>query len=304
MVGIASTPDGGGYWLAAADGGVFAFGDAGFDGSAADLPLGQPVVGIASTPDGGGYWLAAADGGVFAFGDAGFDGSAADLPLGQPVVGIASTPDGGGYWLTAADGGVFAFGDAGFDGSAAGKDLGSPVVSISAVPTGGGYRLVTEDGVVLNYGVATTEGDVTVPAGKVPVCLTSQLHPSLGSFGGTAGSVHYQLYLLNRSASTCLIDGYPSVAFVTKSNGAQVGAAAIRSPGNATSVLLSPGVAVRSQLQEYSAFSTSPSACQLTAVGGIRVYPPGRPTALYIAQPGSGCANAAYPLLQVGPLLP
>jgi len=35
IVGIASTPDGGGYWLLGADGGVFAFGNADFLGSAA-----------------------------------------------------------------------------------------------------------------------------------------------------------------------------------------------------------------------------------------------------------------------------
>jgi hypothetical protein len=35
IVGIAATPDGGGYWLLGADGGVFAFGDAGFFGCAA-----------------------------------------------------------------------------------------------------------------------------------------------------------------------------------------------------------------------------------------------------------------------------
>jgi len=55
---------------------VFAFGDARFEGSAADFHLNEPVVGMASTPDGGGYWLVGADGGVFAFGDARFDGSA------------------------------------------------------------------------------------------------------------------------------------------------------------------------------------------------------------------------------------
>ena len=47
-----------GYWLAAADGGVFTFGDAGFSGSMGGKPLSAPVVGMASTPDGGGYWLA------------------------------------------------------------------------------------------------------------------------------------------------------------------------------------------------------------------------------------------------------
>ncbi|MGH9164229.1 MAG: hypothetical protein ACRDZW_01795, partial [Acidimicrobiales bacterium] len=66
-----------GYWLAAGDGGVFAFGDAAFRGSLGGQPLNQPVVGMAATPDGGGYWLVAADGGVFAFGDAPFLGSAA-----------------------------------------------------------------------------------------------------------------------------------------------------------------------------------------------------------------------------------
>ena len=34
MVGMAATPDGGGYWLVASDGGMFSYGDAEFYGSA------------------------------------------------------------------------------------------------------------------------------------------------------------------------------------------------------------------------------------------------------------------------------
>jgi hypothetical protein len=117
---MAATPDGRGYWLVAADGGVFAFGDAPFLGSAGGQSVNQPVVGMAATPDGRGYWLVAADGGVFAFGDAPFLGSAGGQSVNQPVVGMAATPDGRGYWLVAADGGVFAFGDAPFRGSASG----------------------------------------------------------------------------------------------------------------------------------------------------------------------------------------
>ena len=64
-----------GYWLASADGGVYAQGNAGFYGSLGALHLQGPVVAMAATPDGGGYWLVALDGGVFAFGDAGFYGS-------------------------------------------------------------------------------------------------------------------------------------------------------------------------------------------------------------------------------------
>src|SRR6266566_4323612 len=93
IIGLAATPDGSGYWEAASDGGVFAFGDAGFYGSMGGQSLNAPVVGIAATRDGRGYWLAAADGGVFAFGDAGFHGSMGGKSLNNPVTAITSTPD-------------------------------------------------------------------------------------------------------------------------------------------------------------------------------------------------------------------
>ena len=73
--GMAITPDGAGYWMAASDGGIFAYGDAGFYGSHGGSHLNQPIVGMTSTPDGGGYWLVASDGGIFTYGDAGFYGS-------------------------------------------------------------------------------------------------------------------------------------------------------------------------------------------------------------------------------------
>jgi len=44
---MAATPDGKGYWLVASDGGIFAFGDAGFFGSAGAITLNRPVVGMA-----------------------------------------------------------------------------------------------------------------------------------------------------------------------------------------------------------------------------------------------------------------
>ena len=112
IVGMADTPDGGGYWLVARDGGVFTFGDAGFYGALGGTHLNAPIVGMATTPDGGGYWLVGSDGGVFSGGDATFYGSLGGTHLNAPIVGMAATPDGGGYWLVASDGGVFTFGDA------------------------------------------------------------------------------------------------------------------------------------------------------------------------------------------------
>ena len=210
---MAATPDGGGYWLVAADGGVFTFGDARFFGSAGSLPLNQPVVGMAATPDGGGYWLVAADGGVFTFGDARFFGSAGSLSLNQPVVGMAATPDGGGYWLVAADGGVFTFGDARFFGSSVGRLL-APAVGGGATPDGLGYRLVTETGAVLAHGTAIAEGEVTLSPSLAVTCLASQLAAVMSTATGTAGSAYVHVLLVNRSGFPCSMQGYPSAAFV------------------------------------------------------------------------------------------
>jgi N-acetylmuramoyl-L-alanine amidase len=154
VVSMAATPDGGGYWLVASDGGIFSYGDAGFFGSTGSLHLSAPIVGMAATPDGRGYWLVARDGGVFSYGDAGFFGSAGSLTLNAPIVGMAVTRDGGGYWLVAADGGIFSYGDARFAGSAGSLPLNAPVVSMAATPDGGGYWLVASDGGIFSYGDA------------------------------------------------------------------------------------------------------------------------------------------------------
>jgi hypothetical protein len=73
----------------ASDGGIFAFGDAGFFGSLGDIPLTRPVIGVAPTGTGQGYLLATSDGGVYAFGDAAFAGSAAGQHLTTPIRAIA-----------------------------------------------------------------------------------------------------------------------------------------------------------------------------------------------------------------------
>ena len=145
VVAMAATPDGRGYWLAGADGGVFSFGDASFHGSAADYRLARPVTAMAATPDGRGYWLAAADGGVFSFGDASFHGSAAGYRLARPVTAMTPTPDGAGYWLAAADGGVFSFGDASFYGSLSPEPSNVAAVAMASTPSGDGYWLATAD---------------------------------------------------------------------------------------------------------------------------------------------------------------
>ncbi len=150
----ATLATGHGYWLVASDGGIFAYGDAGFYGSTGAMTLNKPIVGMAPTPSGHGYWLVASDGGIFAYGDAGFYGSTGAMTLNKPIVGMAATPSGHGYWLVASDGGIFAYGDAGFYGSTGAMTLNKPIVGMAPTPSGHGYWLVASDGGIFAYGDA------------------------------------------------------------------------------------------------------------------------------------------------------
>ncbi|MDQ1488805.1 MAG: large repetitive protein, partial [Actinomycetota bacterium] len=157
-VGTILDDDRPGYSLVASDGGLFAFGNAGFYGSTGNIVLNQPIVGSAVTPSGRGYWLVATDGGIFSFGDARFFGSTGALKLVKPIVGMAATPSGGGYWLVASDGGIFSFGDARFFGSTGAITLNKPIVGMAATPSGAGYWLVATDGGIFSFGDARVFG--------------------------------------------------------------------------------------------------------------------------------------------------
>jgi peptidoglycan/xylan/chitin deacetylase (PgdA/CDA1 family) len=162
FTGLAADPVPGGYWLSAAEGGVFSYAGAPFLGSLPGLGItpALPVAAMAASPTGQGYWMTGADGGIFTFGDAGFYGSMGAKPLNRPVVGMAGTPDGKGYWEVASDGGVFTFGDAGFFGSMGAKPLNQPVVGIASTPDGQGYWEVASDGGVFAFGDAAFHGSM------------------------------------------------------------------------------------------------------------------------------------------------
>jgi hypothetical protein len=178
-IAIGSTPSGKGYWLAAEDGGVFAFGDAAFRGSAAGKHLNKPVVGMIVDPDAKGYAVVAADGGVFAFGAVRFVGSAAGEKLNEPIVGACATASGAGYWMLAEDGGVFAYGDARFHGSAVAR--GAPA-AVGIAACGAGYVVARTDGSVAAFGTAL--------AGDYPSLAPDQrlgVRCFVGIAGGVAG---------------------------------------------------------------------------------------------------------------------
>jgi hypothetical protein len=162
IVGMVPSHDDGGYFMVAADGGVFAFGDATFAGSCPGIG-GCIGAAVAVVPDatGNGYWVVTNAGFVYAFGDAanhGWPGTQS-----SPVTAAVATSDGGGYWILDANGQVFSFGDAANlggppPGSAGGFD---PAASIFATSDGNGYWVVTALGKVYNLGDAPFAGDMS-----------------------------------------------------------------------------------------------------------------------------------------------
>jgi hypothetical protein len=162
IVGMVPSSDGGGYFMVASDGGVFAFGDARFEGSCPGIG-GCSGSAVAVVPDatGNGYWVVTTTGAVYTFGDTVNDG--APGPQSSKITSAAATPKGGGYWILDAAGQVFPFGDAASlggmpAGSAGGLD---PASAIFATSDGGGYWIVTALGQVSSFGDAPGDGDMS-----------------------------------------------------------------------------------------------------------------------------------------------
>jgi hypothetical protein len=158
---VAASVEAPGYWLATANGGVFAAGAAPSLGGTIATRT-NPVVGIAATRDGQGYWLVERDGNVLAFGSAHPHGTLPGMHTRvSDIVAIAPTGDGGGYWLIGRDGGEFAFGDAHYHGSLPGLGIHvRDIAGMVATSDGNGYWLVGSDGGVFAFGDARYVGSL------------------------------------------------------------------------------------------------------------------------------------------------
>jgi hypothetical protein len=158
VVAMVPSTDGGGYFMVASDGGVFAFGDARFAGSCPGIG-GCAGSAVAVMPDasGNGYWVVTSSGAVYGFGDAAFYGAPGNR--GSTVTSAVRTPDGGGYWVLFANGSVAGYGDAANLGGPIGAVGGSnPASAIFTTADGGGYWVTSAAGAVFTYGDAPYEG--------------------------------------------------------------------------------------------------------------------------------------------------
>ena len=160
IVAMVPSAEGGGYFMVASDGGVFAFGDAHFAGSCPGIG-GCSGAAVAVMPDasGDGYWLVTQTGHVYAFGDAPDYGE--PRPQNVPVTSAVRTPDGKGYWILFSNGAIADFGDAGTFGSPVGLMGGlDPATSIFTTSDGAGYWVAAANGAVANFGDAPNDGSM------------------------------------------------------------------------------------------------------------------------------------------------
>ena len=169
VVAMVPTTDGGGYFMVASDGGVFAFGDARFEGSCPGIG-GCSGSGVAVMPDasGNGYWLVTASGHVYTFGDAAYYG--APGPVGT-VTSAVRTPDGNGYWILMSNGSVAAYGDATSYGQLPGGQAtgANPATAIFSTADGFGYWIGTANGSVYSFGDAQYEGGLGANRLNAPI---------------------------------------------------------------------------------------------------------------------------------------
>ena len=160
IVGMVPSADSSGYFLVASDGGVFAFGDAKFEGSCYSVG-GCAGAAVAVMPDasGKGYWLVTKTGNVYAFGDAQYFGGLGGT--GSSVTSAVRSPSGHGYWVLTANGDVYAYGDALYQGGPSGQFGGlNPATAIFATSDGGGYWIASANGSVYSYGDAPFDGSM------------------------------------------------------------------------------------------------------------------------------------------------
>ena len=161
IVGMVASSDGGGYFMVAADGGVFAFGDATFEGSCPGIGgCAGAAVAVAPDASGRGYWLITATGHIYSFGDAAYYG--APGPQSSSVTSMVHTAGGLGYWVLLANGSVYAYGDAvGWGGPTGSVTPPNSASAIFATSDGGGYWVTSAIGEVFAYGDAPYDGDMS-----------------------------------------------------------------------------------------------------------------------------------------------
>ncbi len=124
-----------------------------------------------------------------------------------------------------------------------------------------------------NATVTASGSPTATPTPGVPRCHTADLRLALSEGNGAAGTIYVTIDLINKSAMTCTLYGYPGVSLLD-SSGAQLGQPAVRSRSILPALIrLEPGKASHANL----AFSNSgnyPTGTCSAKSDSIRIFVP------------------------------
>ncbi len=128
-------------------------------------------------------------------------------------------------------------------------------------------------------------------------CTTADLSVTFINDQDAAGTAYDDLDFTNRTDRTCLVAGWPTVAYVTSKGGNQVGALAIRASGLLRTIALAPGVTAQAPLTFGDSASDTPTYCGASVPAEwIRIYPPRHDHAVFLALGFSipACSHAQF----------
>jgi hypothetical protein len=155
-------------------------------------------------------------------------------------------------------------------------------------------------------GTAPAQAAGGAPAAKssaLPECKANDLKLGVGQGDGAAGHTIVPLTFTNVSGTTCAMQGWPGVSFVTGDAGTQVGAPAARMAAKGPQVNLAPGN-VASALVQAANPGVYGGGCSPTSVRGFRVYAPDDTAAMFVPYQTTGCGNPSTIQLQVQTVKP
>lgn len=138
----------------------------------------------------------------------------------------------------------------------------------------------------------------SVTAASSPYCVTDDLTVTVGGPGDSgAGTRSTYVIFTNGGSTPCILNGHPGVSYVAA--GAQVGASADLVDATQRVTLPPGGVGhARVLIGNYQNYDAS--ECLPTAVDSWSIIPPDQTEPVRVPAPGTGCANDAVRLLQVG----
>ncbi|WIE54038.1 DUF4232 domain-containing protein [Curtobacterium sp. MCBD17_003] len=155
------------------------------------------------------------------------------------------------------------------------------------------------------------------PGTRASTCTSSQLSAKTGERDGqqpgTGSGMSQQrvaIILTNTGATSCTLQGWPGVSYVGDGNGTQIGAPAKLDRGVPhPTVTLQHGAAAQAYIDIADAAVFDPAECKPVHPDGLRVYPPGSRTSIFLrgggsAGDGTACSSTKDVQMSVDAFIP